>query len=225
MEGLKEIILKLFLALIVGGLIGFEREKHGREAGFRTHILVTIGATLIMMVSLYISQYYQGDSRISIIRADPGRIASMAITGIGFLGAGVIIQSGNIVRGLTTAASLWLVCSMGLGIGCGFYFPVIISLIIALSSLTLLSHFEDKMKKDRYSMITIHSEDRKRQMEEVVSCFKNYNLKTSLKYLERVISQNRVIYKLSVKYKDFSLYEKASEKLMKIPGITKIIWE
>jgi putative Mg2+ transporter-C (MgtC) family protein len=221
----EEVILKIFLAFIVGGLIGFEREKHGREAGFRTHILVTIGSTLIMMVSLYVSQYYQGDAQLSLIRADPGRIASMAITGIGFLGAGVIIQSGNVVRGLTTAASLWLVCAMGLCIGCGFYFPVAVSLILALFSLSVLYFFEDKIKKVHYSTITIQGKDKKGQLEEIDACFKSLNLKANFKYLEKVINQKIVTYKISVKYKDYSLYAKASEKLTEIPEITKIIWE
>ncbi|MDP2911916.1 MAG: MgtC/SapB family protein [Candidatus Omnitrophota bacterium] len=129
-----QVVLRLFLASALGGIIGFERQKHNRRiAGLRTHILVSVGSALIMLVSIYIFEAYAG--RVSV---DPGRIAAGVVTGIGFLGAGTIIRSGESVKGLTTAASLWTVSGIGLACGCGFYIAGIATSIIALATLYLL---------------------------------------------------------------------------------------
>ena len=129
-----QIILRLIAAAILGGLVGFERETHdNRTAGFRTHIVVCVGASLIMLTSLYIFEVYK-----NIATADPARIAAGVITGIGFLGAGTIIRSGSSVKGLTTAASLWTVSGIGLAVGCGFYTAACVTTIIILAALYVL---------------------------------------------------------------------------------------
>ncbi len=129
-----QVVWRLFLAAALGGIIGFEREKHNRRmAGFRTHILVSIGSSLIMLVSIYIFEIYAGKAPV-----DPARIAAGVVTGIGFLGAGTIIRSGESVRGLTTAASLWTVSGIGLAVGCGFYIAGWATAIIAFATLYLL---------------------------------------------------------------------------------------
>ena len=118
------IIGRLILAAILSGAIGFEREFHGRSAGFRTHILLCIGSTLIMLTSMHMFDLYDG--RVVV---DPGRIAAGVITGIGFLGAGTIMHFKSSIRGLTTAASLWVVAGIGLAVGSGLYFGSIITTI------------------------------------------------------------------------------------------------
>jgi putative Mg2+ transporter-C (MgtC) family protein len=129
-----QVVWRLFLAAALGGIIGFEREKHNRRmAGFRTHILVSIGSSLIMLVSIYIFEIYAGKAPV-----DPARIAAGVVTGIGFLGAGTIIRSGESVRGLTTAASLWTVSGIGLAVGCGFYIAGWATAIIAFATLYFL---------------------------------------------------------------------------------------
>ena len=129
-----QVVWRLFLAAALGGVIGFEREKHNkRMAGFRTHILVSIGSALIMLVSMHIFDIYAGKAPV-----DPARIAAGVVTGIGFLGAGTIIRSGESVRGLTTAASLWTVSGIGLAIGCGFYIAGWATAIIAFAALYFL---------------------------------------------------------------------------------------
>ena len=110
---------KLLLAAIVGGSIGFEREAHGQAAGFRTYIIVCVGSCLMMLLSLHIEELYRQLSDQSTVRLDPGRIASYAIASMGFLGAGAIIKGKGSVRGLTTAAGLWVVTGIGLSIGAG----------------------------------------------------------------------------------------------------------
>ena len=116
MDETTTMIAKLLLSAFLGGLIGLEREMHARAAGLRTHILVATGSTLIMMVSHYMFVLYQDQTASTIVRLDPARIAAMTITGIGFLGAGTIIQSKEIIRGLTTAACLWIIAAVGLAV-------------------------------------------------------------------------------------------------------------
>ena len=132
-----EIIIKLALAAVLGGLIGLERESLSRPAGLRTYTLVCVGSALAMVVSLDMYyQYYQ------TVNADPGRIAAQVVSGIGFLGAGTIMREGATVRGLTTAAGLWVVACIGLAVGAGLYIPAIVSTAIILFVLIYFVKFE-----------------------------------------------------------------------------------
>ncbi|MFH1478421.1 MAG: MgtC/SapB family protein [Candidatus Omnitrophota bacterium] len=129
-----QVLIRLIIAAVLGGFVGFEREKHNRKiAGFRTHILVCVGSALIMLTSIHMFESYKG-----LATVDPSRIAASVITGIGFLGAGTIIRSSSSVTGLTTAASLWTISGIGLAVGCGFYSAGIICTIIVLIALYFL---------------------------------------------------------------------------------------
>jgi len=132
-----EMIFKLALAAILGGLIGLERESLNRPAGLRTYTLVCVGSTLAMIVSIDIYlQFYQ------TVNADPGRIAAQVISGIGFLGAGTIMKEGATVRGLTTAAGLWVVACIGLAVGAGLYIPAVATTVVILFVLIYFIKFE-----------------------------------------------------------------------------------
>lgn len=133
-----QILARLLLATILSGIIGFEREARGRAAGFRTHILVCIGSALIMMTSIYIFEIFKG-----VATVDPSRIAAQVVVGMGFLGAGAIIRAGETIRGLTTAASLWVVAGIGLAVGCGFYFAALVTSILAFIALVVFSKMEE----------------------------------------------------------------------------------
>ncbi|HIS28118.1 MAG TPA: MgtC/SapB family protein [Candidatus Avamphibacillus intestinigallinarum] len=137
-------ILRILIALILSGMIGFEREMNNHSAGFRTHILVGVGACLMMLLSLYGFRDFQNDVSI---RFDPARIPSYVISGIGFLGAGTIIVYGGTIRGLTTAASIWAVAGLGLVIGNGMYDLAVFTTIVILLSLIFLNHFETNFVK------------------------------------------------------------------------------
>jgi putative Mg2+ transporter-C (MgtC) family protein len=129
-----EVVLRVVLAGVLGGAVGAEREIREREAGLRTHMLVSIGAALFTLVSAYgFSDFHF--SNASGITYDPTRIAAQVVTGIGFLGAGAIIRQGLSVRGLTTAASLWVVAAIGLATGAGYYSAALITTVVVLLSL------------------------------------------------------------------------------------------
>lgn len=130
-------ILRLALAFLCGGMIGMERGKRGRAAGLRTHILVCLGAAMTVMTGLFAVQTLK-------INSDPLRIGAQVISGIGFLGVGTILITGNThVRGLTTAAGLWTTASIGLAIGIGYYEAAILCTILCVLTIVFLSRFEN----------------------------------------------------------------------------------
>lgn len=133
---------RLILAVALGSIIGLEREKKGRSAGFRTHILVCVASTLIMLVSIYIFEMYKEGSS-----TDPARVAAGVVTGIGFLGAGAIIRSQEQVRGLTSAASVWMSAAIGLAVGCGYVSAALIGTFISFSTLSFLKLIEKRLEK------------------------------------------------------------------------------
>lgn len=152
------ITLRLVLAVVLGGLIGLEREQNNQAAGFRTHILVCLGATLIMLLSVYGFEDFVNEPQV---RVDPARLAAQVISGIGFLGAGAIIRNGLSISGLTTAASLWVVAAIGLAIGAGFYYAAVISCVFVLISLWFLQLFEKRwLRAKRMHQISLRLLDR-----------------------------------------------------------------
>jgi putative Mg2+ transporter-C (MgtC) family protein len=131
------------LAALLGGLIGFEREYFDQPAGFRTHILVSLGAALFTLVGAYGFEAFSTEG--TDIRADPTRVAAQVVTGIGFLGAGAIIQQGASVRGLTTAASLWVTAAIGTAVGLGFFAASTATVGITLVALVFLKPVEQRL--------------------------------------------------------------------------------
>ncbi len=140
------IVLKLLLAVILGGMVGFEREHKSRPAGLRTHILVCVGAALVQITSI---NYAKNNG----IPMDPMRLGAQVISGIGFLGAGTIIKEGANIKGLTTAASLWAVGCIGLAAGSGLYFEAIAATIVILISLKSFTRIEEKIARERKQIV------------------------------------------------------------------------
>ena len=143
-----EMTLRLLAALLAGALIGYERSYHGRPAGFRTHALVCVASSLLMLVTVY-EAHWMPDTD-SIVQIDPTRMAQGIMTGIGFLGAGVIIREGLSVRGLTTAASIWITSAIGILAGIGFYFPLVISVALTIGVLSFFRWIEARMPSQAY---------------------------------------------------------------------------
>lgn len=149
----SEILIRILIASILGGLIGLERDMHGRAAGLRTHLLVSMGAAVFTILSEIIAR----NSNATGFQADPGRIAAQIVTGIGFLGAGVILKEGANIRGLTTAACLWSVAAIGTATGYGYFEIAIFATALALVSLEFLKLTERLYAKDTYRVLSIYT--------------------------------------------------------------------
>jgi len=151
-----EIILRLLISAFLGGLVGMEREANNRPAGLRTHVLVTIGSTLIMMISIDafrgMGQYGNG--------GEPARLAAQVVSGIGFLGAGTILRDGTNIKGLTTAASLWVCGGIGLAIGSGYYLGGVVTVAIVLFTLMRMGKIEKTLLKKKYRVFIVNSIER-----------------------------------------------------------------
>jgi putative Mg2+ transporter-C (MgtC) family protein len=144
------ITVHLVGALAAGGAIGLERSHHGRPAGFRTHTLVCVASSLLMLVTLYQWKWLPGVP-LDTIRTDPTRMAQGIMTGIGFLGAGVIFKDGLSVRGLTTAASIWITAAIGILIGIGFYYPAALATVLTLGILSAFRWLEARLPSHSYA--------------------------------------------------------------------------
>jgi putative Mg2+ transporter-C (MgtC) family protein len=148
------IIARVLGAILIGGLIGFERSFHGRPAGFRTHSLVCLASALLMVVTVYQSEWMTAVP-LDAIRTDPTRMAQGIMTGIGFLGAGVIFREGLTVRGLTTAASIWVTAAIGILVGIGFYFAALLGTVAALAVLSGFRLIEMRLPSEFYAHHTL----------------------------------------------------------------------
>jgi putative Mg2+ transporter-C (MgtC) family protein len=149
-----EIVFRLIAALAAGGLIGLERSHRGRPAGFRTHALVCLASTLLMLVTVYESHWFPRDPAGRVI-LDPTRMAQGIMTGIGFVGAGAIIKEGFSVRGLTTAASIWVTAAIGILTGIGFYFAALLGTVLVLGTLSAFRWIEARMPTETYAVFTV----------------------------------------------------------------------
>jgi putative Mg2+ transporter-C (MgtC) family protein len=172
-----EIIFRLILASLLGGVVGLEREVHGRPAGVRTYLILSLGSALIMVLSEYLFLKYRTGVPGINLQVDPGRIAAQAITGIGFLGAGVIIRYKDTIRGLTTAACVWVVCAVGLAIGSGFYLFGSVVTGLTVISLVGLKRFERRLPKDWYQQMEVVSRDVPGQIDRIQEIIEKHDFK------------------------------------------------
>lgn len=167
----NEIILRLVLSAFIGGLIGIEREANNRPAGLRTHVLVTIGASLIMLISI------DGFNNLEFsYNNDPARLAAQVVSGIGFLGAGTILRTGNTINGLTTAASLWVCAGIGLAIGCGYYVGALTVTIIVLFTLEVLIIIQKKFFNTRNNVLILQCHERIGLINDLDRIFERHNI-------------------------------------------------
>lgn len=214
------IVFRLVLAAVLSGLIGFEREFHGRAAGFRTHILLCIGSTLVMLTSMHIFDIYY--SRVAV---DPARIAAGVVTGIGFLGAGAIMHSRSSIKGLTTAASLWVVAGIGLGVGSGLYFASIVTTALTLIALMIFSHIEHSMiRKDWYRTISIEMKDGADQLKAIRETLAQYRNEITDFEADRAADGANMILKLGIKLYEPRYADSILEDIGRLDGVKKAKW-
>ena len=215
------IIIRLLVTAVLSGLIGFEREMHGRAAGLRTHILVGVGAALITLTSIHVALYYKG-----VLTADPSRIAMGVVTGIGFLGAGTIIRFRASVRGLTTAASLWAVAGIGLAVGSGLYIAAFVTAAIILISLFFLSKLESSLiRKDWYKVLCIETAGGAKQLEEIRAVLGDYNVEIKDFDIEKTDRPDIVNLDMNLKLMTDLENEQIIADIMGIEGVRRAVWK
>ena len=220
--GLNDIdmMVRLLFAAILSGFIGYEREIHGRLAGFRTHILVGVGSALMMLTSMYIFDIYRGQASV-----DPGRIAAQVVSGIGFLGAGTIIRFKASVRGLTTAASLWTVAGLGLAVGAGMYVPAAFTTLLVLAALFFLNRVERVMiRRDWYKTLEIDTKAGASQLQEIRALLSEYDVEIKDFDVKKSSSSEDLIIKISVKLLTNEHDNEILSKVRGLDGVKKADW-
>jgi putative Mg2+ transporter-C (MgtC) family protein len=215
----EDILLRLALATVLGGIIGYERESSHHYAGLRTHMLVSVSSALIGVGSIVLfNQYYQ------VTTMDPLRVGAQVISGIGFLGAGAILKHGSSIKGLTTAASLWGIAAVGLFTGLGAIIPSLMATAIIFLALTLARYSEYLNKKRGLLTIEIFARDEIGQVGEIGSILSDFQ--ASIKSINMEHQQNNeVVYHLQISM----INPKKSDRLghlvtqmQQIPGVYKI---
>lgn len=215
------VLLRLILAAVLSGIVGFEREFHGRAAGFRTHILLCIGSTLVMLTSIHIFDVYN-----SSVPCDPARIAAGVVTGIGFLGAGTIIHAKSSVRGLTTATSLWVVAGIGLAVGSGMYFASVATTAITMITLFLFGKVEYAMiRKDWYRTLLVESQEGVKQIKGAREVLGEYGVQVRDFEVEKTEDGASMTLKISVKLSTSRNDEHIIQDISKLDGVKSVRWE
>jgi putative Mg2+ transporter-C (MgtC) family protein len=220
---------KLLLAAAVGGAIGFEREAHGQAAGFRTYLIVGVSSCLMMMLSMHMEEIYRHlPVDQSVVRLDPGRIASYAIASMGFLGAGAIIKGKGSVRGLTTAAGLWSATGIGLAIGAGYIITAIVTTAIILASLYLAYPVKALSHRRIYTSLTVKAVSTEGLLSRVKELLAEYH-DLSLQFVNyhRDIPTNTVTYCMRLHHSDESQkhWSDIVKRLSAIPDMKEVTWE
>jgi|Deesub1362A_J573_1020465.scaffolds.fasta_scaffold00356_25 putative Mg2+ transporter-C (MgtC) family protein len=202
MDTSLEIIIRLILGALLGGIIGLEREVHGRSAGLRTQLIVCVAAVLIMIVSENYHLYLEHIN--PALRIDPARIASGAVIGVGFIGAGVIIKSGFTIRGLTTAAAIWVVSAIGLAIGAGLYVEGISTFLITIIALIILRRLERNLRTLHFKVITVTTDRQKDADKEIASVLSEHgiNILSMDMEVDRSAEESTFIYTVSTEKKE-----------------------
>ena len=214
-----EIVLRLMLATVLGGFIGYEREHTNRPAGFRTHILVCSGAALVMITSQYLMHRYPSNT------IDPSRLGAQVISGIGFLGAGTIIRDGFNVRGLTTAASLWAVSCVGIAVGSGFYVGAVAATVFIFLTLITLKKAERRFsRRNRYRTFIVEADNTNGLIGQVSSYLegKRVELKNIQLYKSK---ENAQMIKLLVKLPGSAIDLQTLSDLQSLEGVKKVYEE
>ncbi len=219
------VIGKLLLAAVLAALIGYERESHGRTAGLRTNTLVGLGACLLMLLSLHMTELFKAIDQHSVVRVDPSRIAAYTMAGMGFLGAGVIMQGRGSVRGITTAACLWINTAVGLAVGAGFYLPAVAVTVVALTSLTVLRWTVERyVRRDIYLHVAVDLRGDKCRFEEIEGILLRRGIKRLFTAIDRDVEAKTLAYRMSVRIKGAIDPRPLVNELAGLPGVSRVRW-
>ena len=211
--------LRIVGALLIGGLIGLERSFHGRPAGFRTHSLVCISSALLMLVTVYQNEWIT-QVAIDAIRTDPTRMAQGIMTGIGFLGAGVIFKEGLTIRGLTTAASIWVTAAIGVLVGIGFWMPAVLGTIATLAVLSLFRFIENRLPSEFYAHHHLRFKREAVMPEKKLRELIATHGFTIANFSTRLVSEGRILeYRMVIRSRDRTNAQLLSQDLLSLPEV------
>ena len=219
MNDYPEISFRLLTALGFGGLVGLERSYHGRPAGFRTHTLVCLASAALMLVTVYEGQWFvsQGMERVSI---DPTRMAQGIMTGIGFLGAGVIMKEGLSVRGLTTAASIWITAAIGIVIGAGFYAAAAVATLLTLATLSVFRWLERIFPSLVFARLTVRSTRATQLTEDALTHLIHEQGIASIQTAYRLAENGTCVeYEMTIQSRDMKNFRDLAERLAALPQV------
>jgi putative Mg2+ transporter-C (MgtC) family protein len=217
-----EFLGRLALAAVLGGAVGLEREIHGRPAGIRTYLILSLGTALLMVLSEYLLVTYHGKFPDLGLQGDPGRIAGQAITGVGFLGGGVIIRYKDSIRGLTTAACVWLVCSVGLAVGAGFYLVSVAATLITLLALIGLKAWERRMHKDWFENLQVVSADLPGQLTRITGLIVQHGFEVITFGLKRDAERKELNATFQVRVRAIKPQREILQDLLELEGVKAV---
>ncbi|QUH21214.1 MgtC/SapB family protein [Alkaliphilus sp. B6464] len=221
-----EVALRLILSAIAGGVVGLEREANNRPAGLRTHILVTLGSTLIMLISMYGFQGLGANNN----GGEPARLAAQVVSGIGFLGAGTIMRTGGNIKGLTTAASIWVCGGIGLAIGNGYYLGGFATTIIVLFTLGSLGFIEEKVFKSQYKSLIVQCKERSGLIGDIGHILGKHNInikdiKVNSEYDDEAYEEYVTEIRFMVKLPSKPISQSFFSEILNVHGVEDAIWE
>ena len=215
---LDVITLRLALTVLFTGIVGWERERLGKPAGFRTHILVGLGSALVMLVSIYMSEIFPD-------KVEPSRIASNIVVGIGFLGAGTIMRSREgIVSGLTTAASLWVVAVIGMALGCGFYSGAALTTLLVMVVLYLMNFVDDYVETHLYHSVTIHAKMKVQLIEDVKESLRGFGVKIVRTEVQTPTPSEKYIV-IHIKPLPVGEGKRITQRLSRLQGVREVVFD
>ncbi|MGB9626349.1 MAG: MgtC/SapB family protein, partial [Phycisphaerae bacterium] len=204
------------------GAVGLEREYHGRAAGFRTHLLVCVGACLVMILSIHFERVFGRLSGQGTVRVDPARLAYSVMGGIGFLGAGAIIKSGITIRGLTTAASLWCIAAIGLACGFATYALALFTAALVLFSLLVLNSIERRIEGHWYKMIRVTCANRPDEIDDIGRLLERENVRILDVDFDYNGKEQTVTITYSVRFRDRSMAPRIYRLLSARAGLLSV---
>jgi len=214
-----QILLRIIVGAVLGAIVGLERERDDQPAGLRTHMILVIGATLAMVLSVNLGYLFARPGT----PADPARLAAQVISGIGFLGAGAILRYGYNVKGLTTATSLWTMAIVGLAVGAGYYLVAVVSTILILVVLTLLNILENKFLRistSRY--ITVEADFKKGVVKSIRYIVEEYSDHLTSYTLQKSVKNKRIRIQVVARMARDQKLESLIEALSEINGVRNI---
>jgi len=212
-------LFRLVISLIAGGIIGLERSYNGRPAGFRTHSLVCMSSSMLMLLTVY-QWSLLADAPLETIRVDPTRMAQGIMTGIGFLGAGVIMKERNSIRGLTTSASIWVTASIGILIGMGFYVPALAATILAVGTLSIFRKLERRIPTLQLGTLTVRTlRKSKLQENDILKVVEQHKFSTSNRCYSAQDEGKYIEFTMAIHTRENNAFKTLAEALIEMKDI------